>query len=119
MLGFQKQWQSIISSGAFSQKVHFKTEGGREFDVNGLFSSGTYGESDEGRYIRKKALKAQFLEISELSLRDIGVSKDELLRATVTIGRYGDYDAPDAETLTFMVYRLMGNDSDVIDMELS
>lgn len=119
MLDYQKQWQDIISSGAFSQKVHFKTTAGKEFDVRGIFSSGTYGEADEGRYVRKKALKAQFLEISALSIEELGVSKDELLRATVTVGRYGDYDAPDIEQLIFKVFHLMGNDSDVIDMELT
>ena len=119
MFDYRKQWQGIISSGAFSQKVHFKTVEGKEFDISGIFSTGTYGEADEGRYVRKKALKAQFLEISALSLEELGISKDELLRASVTVGRYGDYAASGSEQLTFKVFHLMGNDSDVIDMELT
>lgn len=119
MFGFQKQWQGILANGAFSQKAHIVTAIGKEFDIKGVFFSGTYGEADEARYVRKKALKAQFFEISALSLDELGVDKDELLRATVTVGRYGDYDASDAEQLTFKVFRLMGNDSDVIDMELT
>lgn len=90
---------------------------GNEYDLCGFFYSGTYGESQEGKYIRKKALKAQSFEVSALSLKKAGLTKEELVRGTLLVGINADYDTAE-ETRSFIVRATQGNDSGVVVMEL-
>ena len=99
-------FDKIMKDGIFSESATLVLKDGTEYEIKGIYYSGTYGEASETKYARAKAMVKDTFQLSELSL-PAGVTKQTMMRQHLLF-----------KDKRFIIITIAGADSGILNLEL-